>query len=549
MSQTTKKMMSLELEFIDPTAHGFVSWVDVETGQVLSTLGLGSTAKDIDYDDEGNQIGVDNGGAKYLEWSLDGVDYIKVIGGGIQFDEERSLEIVSSRDIYEFGEFVRTEDYVNSRIHLNNPDYTVYEKANVLHELDPDAPEDSDVNDRYFELEEIKTNYEGKTNAMILEHENAIVFTNPITNRMMGEIDMINEAFVWYGAFSLGAVVDDSYFEIKRTDSNKYNFTINADTDLNPEIGFKYEDVILWSIKVENNNFSIKNVEGYGLDVKNDVDEVEFTGEIIYKDNTLDDRFYTQTLLDEGVLDSRYYTETELDEGILDVRYYTETELDEGALDELYYRKFDVDAFVDALNIELENLTSKIDLLEERIILLEAASGNLEIYYRFNTDTNTWVKFSPIHVDEHYDLPDEAEEESIWFAELEDSLYRYRNLTFELVLPTTQTIEDDLPEYIEEGDLCYTTGSYGSETYWRWDGDAWQQAADINSLDDVYTTTPHKSDIDLELAEAGDIFKISSTDKFYKVVLGELEEIEDPIPLVSYKPDQIDFDEIIKVTS
>jgi hypothetical protein len=309
MSQATDKLMSLELEFIDQTSHGFISWVDFDSGEQLATLGLGSTAKDIQVDGQGNQVGVDNGGPKFLEWNLLGVDFIKITGGSIQFDEERSLIVDSTRDVISVDEFgdetITVENYNPSQILLNAPDYTdesIYEPASVIYRQDLSLPfEDQDP--RYQELTNIKNDYVDNTNAMVFEHENAIVFANPVSKRLLGVMDTVNESFGWYGSFSLGSVVDDSYFEIKRTQNVKRNFTLNADTDYKPEIGFKYEDVLVWSVRVEDNNFHIKNESGYGVEVLNDEDAVKFTGEIIYNDTPLIDYFYIKPDADDKFVD------------------------------------------------------------------------------------------------------------------------------------------------------------------------------------------------------------------------------------------------------
>jgi len=315
MSNITKTMMSLELEFIEPTAHGFINWVD-SVGNSLATLGLGSTA--IIVDGEGNETST--GGVRYLEWNLVNVDFIKITGGGIQFDEQRSLSINSIRPVYDQYDQLtgEEEDYISSQIHLNNANYkdeTIFEPANIIYTEGL----------RFNELKKIKAAYVSKTNAMILEHENTIAFSNPVSKRLLGQIDTINEVFVWYGSFSLGSVVDDSYFEIKRVDS-KYNLTLNAATNKNPEIGFKYEDVMMWVINVSTNNLHLKDMSGHGIELKNN-NSVLFTGEIIYNNTTLPEYFYTQSVLDDGVLDARYYTKTQLDGGQLDNRYYTKTDV------------------------------------------------------------------------------------------------------------------------------------------------------------------------------------------------------------------------------
>ena len=319
MSNITKTMMSLELEFIEPTAHGFINWVN-SNGESLATLGLGSTA--ITVDGDGNEVST--GGARYLEWNLNGVDFIKITGGGIQFDEQRSLSIDSTRSVYnEYNQIIGEENYISSQIHLNNLNYkdtTLFEKANIIYTEGV----------RFEELKKIKTNYASKTNAMILEHENTIAFSNPVSKRLIGQIDTVNEAFIWYGAFSLGSVVSDSYFEIKRVDS-KYNITLNAATDKKPEIGFKYEDVLQWSINVTTNNLHIKNTSGQGIELRSN-NQVYFTGEIIYNNQPLLDYFYTQQQLNDGVLDSRYFTELEIQ-----TNYYSRLEMQTSGSAQLHW--------------------------------------------------------------------------------------------------------------------------------------------------------------------------------------------------------------------
>lgn len=357
MSNITKTMMSLELEFIEPTAHGFINWVN-SSGQSLATLGLGSTA--IIVDDGGNEVST--GGARYLEWNLNGVDYIKITGGGIQFDEQRSLSIDSIRTVYnEYNQAIGQENYISSQIHLNNPNYkdtTKFEPANVIYTEGL----------RFEELKKIKTSYASKTNAMILEHENTIAFSNPVSKRLIGQIDTINEAFVWYGAFSLGSVVSDSMFEIKRVDS-RYNLTLNAATNKKPEIGFKYEDTLQWSINVNANNLNIKNISGQGIELRSN-NSVFFTGEIIYNNTPLLDYFYTQQQLDDGILDIRYFTENEIT-----TNYYTKLEMQTSGSAQLHWDNITNKPSVYAPNIhdhndeyytktEINNLPIKIPFVD-----------------------------------------------------------------------------------------------------------------------------------------------------------------------------------------
>ncbi len=503
MSTTIKKMMQLDLEFIDKTGHGFINWVDLETGNTLASLGQGSTG----LDSEGNSTG----GVKYLEWNLQGVDFIKVIGGGIQFDEQRSLSIDSTRDTYDInGNINGTEGYISSQIQLNNPDYTdvsFFEPANVVYEFNFDLP-DIMQDPRYIELEDIKTNYADNTNAMILEHENAIAFANPVSKRIMGLVDTVNEAFVWYGAFSLGDVVDDSSFEIKRTDV-KYNLTINAETDKIPEIGFKYENTILWSLNITTNNFQIKNTAGYGIELLNDEDAVRFTGEIYYQDTALLEYFYTRTQLDDGILDFKYYTETELDVGILDNRYYTETELDAGMLDNRYYTETE---------------------LNERISKLE----DEDKYYDYID--GDWVIIELGFVDEDYDLQTLAPSDGYWYAELEDQYYRATT-----VISTIEINDiDDLPKIIDVDDVALA-----DTDIYEWDGTDWILNAAL-SEEDYYTTIVHKSDI--VDPNNGDVFKISATSKYYEYVNDEFVLIDNPLPYYadsSHLPTQYNLDDRI----
>lgn len=506
MSQTTKKMMSLELEFIEPTAHGFISWVDYETGEPLATLGLGSTGKDSGEDAEGNTIGIDNGGAKYLEWNLDGVDYIKVTGGGIQFDEQRSLSIDSMMDVDvedEYGDItVEQISYIPSQIQLNSQDYTTYEFANVIYESDmQDINGDgieTEQNKDYQDLLDNKTKYADNTNAMIFEHENAIAFVNPITERMIGMVDTVNESLAWYGAFALGDPVADSYFEIKRIDPTKQNFTLNAD-DLNiPSLSFKKEDVIQWSISVDT-NLILKNVDGHGIDISDTA--VTFTDEIIYQGQPLIDYFYEKTILDDGVLDARYYIKEEIDTLI--------SEAEERVKEELR------------------------PIAKEAIDMILGAST----YYMYDSE---WVEITYIAVDEEYDLPDTAEYSDIYYAELEDKWLRYNIDTFD-ILPVQSIENKEFPHIIKLGDYALVNETLGSNTIYKWDGNSWIET-NLNE-DDIYTNISHKSDISID-----GVYKVVLTNKFYKYEAEEFIEIDNPLPEYDNEynlPDQFNFNTVV----
>jgi hypothetical protein len=486
MSQTTKKMMSLELEFIDTTAHGFINWIDAISGDSLATLGLGETAMDSD--------GNDTGGSKFLEWNLEGVDYIKITGGGIQFDEQRSLSIDGERDIItidEYGnEIITPTAYVPSQIQLNAADYTDIEKASVIYPyVEPvldenNIPVEQPQSDGWTNLNNVKVEYADNTNAMIFEHEHAIAFSNPVSNRLMGEIDMVNEAFVWYGAFSLGSVVEDSMFEIKRTNPEKYNFSINADVDNKPEIAFKKEDVVVWSMSVDT-NLILKDINGNGLEISDTA--TTFTGEIIYQGQPLIDYFYEKTALDDGVLDTRYYIKSEVDSLISDA----EERIKE--------------------DIRLEFLPK----IEE---VADLASG-LPIYYTYDTD---WIKVEYTTIDEEYDLPNSAEVNSIYYAELEDTFHIY-DTTF-TQMTTIDVNNKSFPRVFEVGDY-YGVSVLSNIDVYEWDGSGWNNTA-LDEVD-VYTEIDHKSDI----VNDG-VYKVTSTGKYYEMS-GELIKIDNPLPVVS----------------
>lgn len=336
MSETVKKFTGLELEFMDPTTHGFISWMDFNTGKPLATLGLGSTAKDIGTNDQGETIGIDNGGSKYLEWNLQDVDYIKITGGDIQFDNQCSLSVNSTKDIIiedEYGkETITPETYIPSQIQLNLPNYTDIEKANIIYPYIPpilvgnEYVEQKQTED-YLRLKTIKDEYTDNTNALTIEHENAIVFINPMTKRLLGEIDTVNESFGWYGAFAFGDPAEDSMLETKRVDPLKYNLTLNADANNLAQLAFKKEDAVVWSVSATVENLNITNENGNGILITDA--NVTFTGEIIYQGTSLMDYFYTQTVLDEGALDTRYYTKDEVNTIVSNIENDYNVKIDE----------------------------------------------------------------------------------------------------------------------------------------------------------------------------------------------------------------------------
>lgn len=496
MSNITKTMMSLELEFIEPTAHGFINWVD-SSGNSLATLGLGSTAKAVD----GNGNEVSTGGVKYLEWNLIDVDFIKITGGGIQFDEQRSLSIDSIRTVYnEYNQAIGQENYISSQIHLNNSNYkdlTKFEPANIIYTEGL----------RFEELKKIKTSYASKTNALILEHENTIAFSNPVSKRLIGQIDTVNEAFVWYGAFSLGSIVSDSLFEIKRVDS-KYNLTLNATTNKKPEIGFKYEDVLQWSINVNANNLNIKNISGQGIELRND-NSVLFTGEIVYNNMPLLNYFYTQEQLNNGILDTRYYIENEVDTII-----------------------------ENSINIAKLELNNRINELELRINELEN-SVDLRYDELFVYKNEEWVNITNtiLKIDEYEDrILLTPEENDIIYSEAEN---RYYNNLWQQ--QTIETINDmkDMPWVLKINDLCID-----NNTVYKWDGNNWEIDGQ-QSVEDYYITAIHLSSINNPINEK--IYKITSTGKFYKYTNGEFISSESPIPDLAYRPSQYNtVDKIIR---
>jgi len=514
MSNITKTMMSLELEFIEPTAHGFINWIN-SNGQSLATLGLGSTA--ITIDNNGNETNTN--GPKYLEWNLIGVDYIKITGGGIQFDEQRSLSIDSVKPIYnEYNEVSGEENYISSQIHLNNANYldiSKFEPANIIHTEGA----------RFNELQKIKTNYKSKTNAMIFEHENDIAFTNPVSKRLIGHIDTINEAFIWYGSFSLGSIVEDSYFEIKRVDS-KFNLTLNATTNKNPELVFKYENLPIWFINVISNNLNLKNIDGNGIELNNN--SVIFSGEIIYNNKPLLEYFYTQEQLNEGVLDERYYTQEQLNEGILDERYYTQEQSDNN-----YYYKSEIDEEIN----KIKQAIGEIDLHD----IYNKVYKNT-IYFIYDINETKWIKIMPKIFDEFYDINNQSDKDGLFYVEKEDRYYihKFNNWTI-ISLTTISTL--NLPKVYTDNDYVF---SYIYNRIYKYNTSLNNWVETNLNVNDFYIEIQHKSDIIEPINDK--IYKINSTNKYYKYTDNIFIKIENPLPYVYSLPNQYNINNILKYT-
>jgi len=502
MSIIVNRMMALELEFVNSEAFGYIAWFDVppepenENDPIIpqtqvATLGLGSTTD------------------KFITWSLAELDYIKITGGGLQFDSTAWFKTKNSKPQFnEYGDPIEDKIFTNCKVSFNQ-DLTGMEYASYL-PIGPDLtidPENyTDEEKRYEELKAIKEEYANNNTALLIEHENAIAFSNPVTGRLIGSIDTVGEAFNWYGAFSLGSETEDSTFEVKRVDVNKFNITLNADTNLMPELAFKYENIKSWSIYMDT-DLHIKNNNDNGIIIKNT--EIEFTGEIIYQDVFLSDYFYAQTELNDGILDERYYTETELNDGILDERYYTETELNDGILDERYYTKTEVDDIISALDL----------------------NSLKPIYYEFINDE--WVEITLNITDEYYDLQNETvEDDEYWLAELEDDIYKRVSDSWVSIIQVEITYPELLPHVLVIGETGIT-----NDKLYEWNGNNWQFIKNENEL--TYTIVLHKSDI-IDPME-GDEFKINATNKFYRYENGELVIMDTPHPLYDSLPSQYDI--------
>ncbi len=509
MSTIVNRMMALELEFVNSETFGYIAWFDFPqepenendiVPQVqVSTLGLGSSED------------------KFLTWSLDELNYIKITGGGIQFDSNAWFRTESSRPtINEYGDPGEDETFTNCKVsfgkNTSDMELASYIPAGPNMDLGPETEINvwTEEEKRYEELRLIKEEYANNDTAFVIEHDNAIAFANPVTGRLIGSIDTVGEAFNWYGAFSLGSETEDSTFEVKRVDENKYNITLNADVNLIPELAFKYENVKSWSIYMDTDIY-IKNNNDNGIIIKDT--EVEFTGEIIYQNSPLLDYFYTQTILDNGQLDDRYYTETELDNGQLDDRYYTETELNTIFLDySLITHTHDT-----YTRAEVDNIISTLN------------AGNREpIYYEFINDE--WTEITLNITDENYDLQYEnTNDGEYWLAELENNIYKNVSGSWNTIYNIDITYPDSLPHVLIIGETGITNGRL-----YEWNGSSWQFVKNESEL--TYTIVLHKSNISSPVE--GDEFKISATKKFYKYEGGELITMDAPHPLYNSLPSQ-----------
>jgi hypothetical protein len=141
-------------------------------------------------------------------------------------------------------------------------------------------------------------------------------------------------------------------------------------------------------------------------------------------------------------------------------------------------------------------------------------------YYRYNSDSNTWNKIEYIVLDEAYDIPDDAQNDTFWWAEKEQKLYEKRNDNlYTLVIDEEVETINDLP-MPEDEDVVYCLRESRHYKY-RENYNSWQYSY---SIDPILTEVTHKSSIDLSTIALGDIFYITSTDRIYEYNGTELVE-------------------------
>ena len=133
-------------------------------------------------------------------------------------------------------------------------------------------------------------------------------------------------------------------------------------------------------------------------------------------------------------------------------------------------------------------------------------------YFRYDADTNTWNKIEYTLIDEQYDIPSDAENDTFWYAEKEQQLYEKRNDSlYTLTINDEVEIVDDLPAPAD-GEVAYDLSSKRHYKY-NESGDYWSYISPDSPL---VIEVDHKSDIDLSTAISGQVYYITSTDKIYE---------------------------------
>lgn len=133
-------------------------------------------------------------------------------------------------------------------------------------------------------------------------------------------------------------------------------------------------------------------------------------------------------------------------------------------------------------------------------------------YFRYDLDTNTWNKIEYTQVDEQYDIPSDAEDDTFWYAEREQQLYEKRNSSlYTLTINGEVEIVDDLPAPVD-GELAYSL-QYKRHYIYNESGNYWSYTSPDEPL---VVEIAHKSDIDLSTAIEGQAFYITQTDKIYE---------------------------------
>lgn len=467
MASTTKKFMYIDLEFMDAEKYGYINLMN-SAGDVGATVGMGNV--------EENSIGF-YGTDEMEEFEI--AKYNNVVISNYNKDENGEITeylpvnfiMRGSESKIEYEREINGELIKQGSFALNKDNLNTYEKANGVE----------------WDLEDENGN---PKSAMGLEHSSAIAFINPDTNRLIGVIDTVKETFTWDGGFSFGEVAEDSLFEVKISNDEKMNFTLNAEPNINPILGVKRDNTLVWKFEAKDGELFIGDTNDKGFKVI-DGGDVEFTGEIIYNGSPIVSYFYKQSELDDGILDSRYYTETEIDDN-----YFTKDEITSN-----YYDKNQTIEEIEARASQIPNI------MEERGL------------YQFID--NAWTRVEYEELDERYDIPDDADPETIYYCKLENGFFKGDDSQ---ISPDYEISFLDIP--IPEIDDVYF--SIYRKSLYKFDGEQWNTFSPSTPEEEIVKVSQHKKDIDLESVVDEEIYYIENTDKFYKVLGGVLEEIDVP---------------------
>lgn len=303
--------------------------------------------------------------------------------------------------------------------------------------------------------------------------------------------------------FSLQNPDEVSALNIHSTNFNSYDKYDNK-WELEADSGLLFESIGTIGLVNSSNN---KMLGAFDM-----VDEeFTWTGDVYGKDFFNKDGVKTSY---EGHTHSEHYTKTESDDRYYEKQYIDDSFYEKIEIDGRYYEKQYVDdSFYTKTQTE-DKIEEEIDRIEE--IPSYKDSG----YYKYNDSNNTWNKINYNIVDEAYDIPNDAQENSYWYSTLENNLYIVDYETNIVTIQKTVESVEDLPN-IQDGDVVYTINDNSHYEY-NQSTNNWNYT---NSV--LVKKENHKSDIDTTNANNGDIYYISNTDKFYKLETS-LVEIEKP---------------------